>query len=234
MNNKYFGNINDFYKYSLLRTFCDAGNSTLGVCWMLTPDDGESNPDRFDYLDRREMRANDPYVFDRMDDLAASGENGSIELVREWSLLPNALTFDRRLPIPQLERRGYFSQSRKHLAECSIVFFDPDIGIENPSLGVGSSRAIQYLFWAEAAAAFEQGHSLILYQQYPRVERGQYDVRRVTEAARRLRGDFCITTFSTSRVLFLCAVQRRHEHLVQRTRRIVEAGWFGMTATQWP
>jgi hypothetical protein len=39
MKDQYFGDVNDYLKYGLLRCFAEAG-WRVGVCWMLTPDDG--------------------------------------------------------------------------------------------------------------------------------------------------------------------------------------------------
>jgi hypothetical protein len=40
LKNQYFGDINDYRKYGLLRILQSKGNSRLLVAWMLTPDDG--------------------------------------------------------------------------------------------------------------------------------------------------------------------------------------------------
>jgi hypothetical protein len=43
MKNQYFGDINDYHKYGLLRQLGKGGQLTTAVCWMLTPDDGRSD-----------------------------------------------------------------------------------------------------------------------------------------------------------------------------------------------
>ncbi len=40
MQNQYFGDINDYRKYGLLRVLQVSGDGSLLVAWMLTPDDG--------------------------------------------------------------------------------------------------------------------------------------------------------------------------------------------------
>jgi hypothetical protein len=40
MKNQYFGDINDYRKYGLLRMLHSTGDGRLLVAWMLTPDDG--------------------------------------------------------------------------------------------------------------------------------------------------------------------------------------------------
>jgi len=39
MKNQYFGDINDYRKYGLLRLLTDGGDIRTAVCWMLTPGD---------------------------------------------------------------------------------------------------------------------------------------------------------------------------------------------------
>jgi hypothetical protein len=43
MKNQYFGDINNYRKYGLLRAVIHATRLRLLVAWMLTPDDGGSN-----------------------------------------------------------------------------------------------------------------------------------------------------------------------------------------------
>ena len=40
MKDQYFGDINDYRKYGILRALQSKGQGTLLVAWMLTPDDG--------------------------------------------------------------------------------------------------------------------------------------------------------------------------------------------------
>ena len=39
MKNQYFGDINDYRKYGLLRILTNGGEIKTAVCWMLTTDD---------------------------------------------------------------------------------------------------------------------------------------------------------------------------------------------------
>ena len=39
MKNQYFGDINDYRKYGLIRILSNSGIIRTGICWMLTPDD---------------------------------------------------------------------------------------------------------------------------------------------------------------------------------------------------
>ncbi len=48
MKNQYFGDINDYRKYGLLRSVLAASRMSLFVAWMLTEDDGSSDGGRID------------------------------------------------------------------------------------------------------------------------------------------------------------------------------------------
>jgi hypothetical protein len=50
MKNQYFGDINDYRKYGLLRLLSGRGQIRTAVCWMLTADNGSSDGSRIDYL----------------------------------------------------------------------------------------------------------------------------------------------------------------------------------------
>lgn len=50
MKNQYFGDVNDYRKYGLLRALTGQGALTTTVCWMLTPDDGRTDGRFTEYL----------------------------------------------------------------------------------------------------------------------------------------------------------------------------------------
>lgn len=43
MKNQYFGDINDYLKYGLLRVIAKKTGLRVAVCWMPTPDDGHTD-----------------------------------------------------------------------------------------------------------------------------------------------------------------------------------------------
>ena len=65
MKDQYFGDINDYRKYSLLRLLGGPGALETVVCWALTEGDGRSDGGRIRYLnDPNQWRKHDPMVFD--------------------------------------------------------------------------------------------------------------------------------------------------------------------------
>ena len=50
MKNQYFGDINDYRKYGLIRHLAGGGEIKTGICWMLTPDDTKADGKFTEYL----------------------------------------------------------------------------------------------------------------------------------------------------------------------------------------
>lgn len=50
MKNQYFGDVNDYRKYSLLRHLEQSTGLSLALCWMLTPSDGSNDGQSTQYL----------------------------------------------------------------------------------------------------------------------------------------------------------------------------------------
>ena len=50
MKDQYFGDVNDYRKYGLLRVLLSETGLTHTLCWMLTPSDGRSDGKFVDYL----------------------------------------------------------------------------------------------------------------------------------------------------------------------------------------
>jgi hypothetical protein len=66
MKNQYFGDINDYHKYALLRALLKGGKIKLLVAWMLTNDDNgpDGNKRRFLKNVKKKWRELDPDLFD--------------------------------------------------------------------------------------------------------------------------------------------------------------------------
>ena len=65
MKNQYFGDINDYRKYGLIRILSDGGIIRTGICWMLTPDDTRTDGKFTEYLAKsEEYKKFDPDLYD--------------------------------------------------------------------------------------------------------------------------------------------------------------------------
>src|SRR2546423_15665556 len=111
MKNQYFGDINDYLKYSLLRS-CSR-TLALAVCWMLTAPDGRSDGSAIDYLAQPSaFRAIDPQLFDALAAAVANGRR-DVDVMGDAALFSNAVFYDVLLTDLEEARATYFQTLRR-------------------------------------------------------------------------------------------------------------------------
>jgi hypothetical protein len=213
MRNQFFGDVNDYIKYGLLRAICDPQQLPLAVCWMLTVDGDTNDGRRTGYLDQpQSWRHMDPHLYDLLG-AAVRAKRRTVTWAREHHLLPEACYHERIVPPGGPEREAYFGELWEIAPHSQIVFFDPDIGIEVPSVGYYSRRSPQYVCWSELREAYDRGLSVLVYQHYPRKKHDIFAAETIAELGQRLQAED-VWGYSTSSVLFLLAAQPRHTDLV--------------------
>lgn len=140
MQNAYVGDIGDFAKYGLLRAI--RGQRRLGVAWYLHPSPeraaGRQSGDgrHTTYLsDRNDWRDLDPQLFDTLGQLVRGGHR-NVRRMEDSGLLGEAdfagEPLDiRRVPIAARAawRHRWFERVKSTLADCDLVFADPDNGL---------------------------------------------------------------------------------------------------------
>lgn len=233
MKEQYLGDVSDYRKYALLRALTAKTGLSLGVCWMLTPDDGRNDGNKLDYLNEPDIwRPHDPPVFDLLTRVVAQPESRRLQVIAQSGLLGQALLFGWELSDEHTARHNYMAEAKRRLGECDVVFFDPDNGLGVPSVRKGRKNSSKYLYLDEAAVFWAGGASLLIYQHYPRFKRSIFEaevrlmVSAVTPGAH-------VTLFHTPDVLFVLAAQSRHlPHVKQATDRIptMWPGWFIKTS----
>jgi hypothetical protein len=98
LKNQYFGDINDYRKYGLLRALGFVTGLQVGICWTLTPDEGGSDGEFRRYLEEPSLwRKHDPELYDHLRKLLAPGMGRSVEHARCWELIPGATYYERLL-----------------------------------------------------------------------------------------------------------------------------------------
>ena len=227
MKDQYFGDLNDYRKYGLLRALTGESALKLGVAWMLTPPDGGADGSRVAYLEQpARFRACDPPLFEALRHSVQRRRVRRVSEVRRARLLPGALFDDTIVPDAASAREAFFKRLMLLFRAADLIFFDPDNGLEVKSRPWGRPGSAKYLFWREVKAAFHQGHSLLIYQHFPRVERAGYSARLAEELSART-GAARVFRFHTSGVLFLLASQQRHAGLLERGAVRVKSAWAG-------
>jgi hypothetical protein len=202
MKNQYFGDVNDYRKYGLLRVLTGQGGLSAAVCWMLTPDDGRSDGRFTDYLRQPERwRAYDPALFDALREMVAQPGERDIALAGEAGILPAARFYVRTLRDDLQSRSRYFEVFWSVAEGCDLIFFDPDNGLEVRSRPLGRKGSSRYLAWAELEQAFLRGYSVLVYQHFRREKRDAFVERMAREMWQRT-GAARVYSFRTARVVF--------------------------------
>jgi hypothetical protein len=173
MKDQYVGDVNDFWKYTLLRAMA-VGSRRLVVCWMLTPDDRRGDGRKVSYLREPDaLRDVDPVVFDALRRAIVDGRR-SVRVVEQSGLLDGAQFVSGVLDDDLAGRSRYFQRCLGLLRPGDLVFFDPDNGFEIASVKRGARNSSKFVFWSEVASAIAIAGAACVYQHFPRVDRGSY------------------------------------------------------------
>lgn len=207
MKHQYVGDISDYRKYALLRALSAGGANRIGVCWMLTPDDGGTDGRKLSYLAKPEQhRRFDPELFDILAHAAAEPDRRRLQSIEDSGAVAGALYHNETLPQAVDERAAYMAECRGKFANADLVFFDPDNGIEAPAAKLGLKRALKYVFLDEVATFYGDGKSVLIYQHFPMMKPKQQFVADTLARLRATAPDAAIFTFTTAHVVFFLLV----------------------------
>jgi len=227
MKHQYFGDVNDYRKYGLLRALVEASGLRLGVCWLLTAADGRPDGEFRQYLERPgQWRRHDPALYDALQRLREPEVVRDVGHADTWGVLPGAKFFADLLEDTVTQRNGYFLRAWEALADCPLLFLDPDNGLEVKSTRRGNAGSSKFVYWEEVEEAYRRGHSLVIYQHWPRAERQAYTSRLVAECRSRLEGAR-VDTFATAHVLFLLVARPEHAAGFERAHHLILQRWAG-------
>jgi hypothetical protein len=225
VKDQYFGDVNDFRKYGLLRQLTASDRLRLGVCWMLTePDDG-TDGGFLQYLQRPEKyRHYDPELFDWLQQVAVAEQDHRTARLEVSNLFGPAVFKSEVLTDCHGNRADYFAACANCFAGCDLVFFDPDNGLEIKSIRRGRMNSCKFLYWDEVCGLYTGGSSVLVYQHFIREKRDAFTARMAGELHRRL-SPAAVFSFSTPNVLFLLASHEGHAGGFRRQLRCIEAFW---------
>jgi len=232
VKHQYFGDINDYRKYGLVRVLQERTQLSLGVWWMLTNDDGRTDGNFIDYLAQpTQWRGYDPVLFDAL--AAAVPRGRSLEHVGRLDLLPHSRFVGDPVPDSLAGREAAFTAARDALRSVDLAFLDPDNGIEVPSCRPGQRGSNKYVRWQELVDLYEDGGSLIVYQHFPREERQGYVERLADALMLRTRAPI-VGCLRTANVAFFVIPQPQHRDAIVRAALSVEQAWKGQIAAWFP
>lgn len=210
MKDQYFGDRTDYIKHSLMR-WLSGGKLNLAVHWNRTPDDGTNDGKHTTYLsDPARWRKFDRDVFDRIQE-SVNSDDRRLSHFETYGLIENAtFCYDEWTRCPEQRKRSN-QRFVGCLGESSLIFYDPDNGIETKSVNPKSENSRKYIYYDDIDFAWSKNHSLMLYQHYPRVSRGEYLDRMLSEISGRLDVSTTMYAISTSFAAFLFALQPQHQ-----------------------
>lgn len=234
MKNQYFGDINDYRKYGLLRLLQAGHDGRLLVAWMLTPDDGGPDGGFRTYLrEPQKWRHHDPELYDGLSELVGTVDEPRVGLLEESRLLPRARFHSSIVPDGRRDRDAWSRALIDAAAGADLVFLDPDNGIEVPSKPIGRKDSSKYVSWKEIEGLAGTGSSLLIYQHFPREPRDIFIGRITSELQRRTKA--AVTrAIRTPHVLFLLVVQQRHLSLYGNSFLQGGPRWNGQLWEQGP
>jgi hypothetical protein len=207
VKNQYFGDINDYRKYGLLRILTCGGRIRTAVCWMLTPDDGRGDGGFASYLERPDKwRQFDPLLFDHLEEIVLRRGLRHVSEIENSHILRSCRFLSDVVPDDMEGRATYFQRLVDLARGRDLVFFDPDNGIEVKSKPVGRKDSSKYLYWREIEDFWKAGHSLLIYQHFPHVKRLPFIEAKARELIHKT-GAPEVFSFRTSHVVFFLVPQ---------------------------
>lgn len=225
MQEQYFGDVNDYHKFGLLRILSKGFRT--GICWMRTPPDKATLGQRAPYLTKPEKwRRYDPELFEFFREHVYRKKERRLELMEESGLLKATKYFSEPLTDEGPEREQYFQRMLTEFEDRELVFFDPDIGLDVPSVPFGRKYSSKYLYLAEVVEAYRAGMSVLFFQNVVPQTRD----RVVADCVARLKEAMqprVVLTYQTSNVTFFLIPQRRNASHFQDQDREIGETWGG-------
>jgi len=225
MKNQYFGDINDYKKYSLLRILSGYGQIQTSICWVLTEDDTRNDGSRIKYLEKPEKwQGYDPVVFEHLRENVLKKGVRDVHIIERGDILPNCSFYREYVHDDNSLRDEFFKEFRDFSKGTDLVFFDPDNGLEIKSVPRGRKGSSKYVYWDEVRASYEAGHSLMIYQHFPRKPRELF-LRNLVRKFKDIVGTHRVFSYCTYHVTFLLLPQPDHEDLFAQNSNRVKDIW---------
>lgn len=125
MRDQYAGDVSDFLKYALLRELSNDGRS-LGVAWYYNAaHDGRADGCHVEYLEDKGWAALDEPLWHALKELP----DRSIAAIEALPIWPSGTVFHGAPVPPKPLRAAWASAMCCQLADCDLVFVDPDNGL---------------------------------------------------------------------------------------------------------
>lgn len=227
MKNQYFGDINDYKKFGLLRTISSASNLSILITWMLTENDGSTDGKFIQYLQEpKKWEHYDPPLYRELANLLNGCSDRNVGLIEGSKLLNGSSYYSKLVPDDTTGRNSWFSGLTSVSNNSDLVFLDPDNGLEIASKPYGRKNSSKFLYWSEVGDLWADGKSLLIYQHFIREKREAFIARMLGRLSNFMAGSI-VEAFSTSNVIFLMALQPDHHRFHKPIISSVQNTWPG-------
>ncbi len=224
MKDQYFGDRTDYIKHSLLKAI-GRGSIELAIHWTRTADDSTSDGNKTGYLaEPSKWRQYDSSVFDSIKRCVANNQR-NLKLFEELKNVPNAKFCYDDWTQSSEDRKHSLQRFSANINMNSLFFLDPDNGLEVNSVKRGSKSSDKYVFYDEVAIPWHAGHSLMVYQHYPRVSRVPYLSAKVRQMVARFSEMQVSFIVSTSHAAFLFFPKPRHSDALESVLQEFSIKW---------
>lgn len=180
MQNRYVADVGDFAKYALLRSLCGSPKEPpvlLGVVWCLFPNEGHNNDGRHvSYLDAANFQGLDNALITALRAIIERGQRDISSVISGSILPPGTISYHEPVsPEARCSRKdriswrsAWINRCLELTANCELVFFDPDNGLEVGSVPKDHPKAGKYVYWDELIPFWRRGQTLLIYHHLNR------------------------------------------------------------------
>ncbi len=232
MKNQYFGDISDYRKYSLIKVLSGYGNLTTMICWMLTPNDSREDGHRINYLrEPRLWEQFNPHLFKLLQEEVILKNKREVSVLEKSNFLTNCRYFSDLVPEEANLREKYMDELLSLAKDTTLLFLDPDNGMEIKSVPYGRLRSTKYLYFSEVRKLFNAGKSLLIYQHLPPKPRSKL-ARDLVDKFKAHTNIKQVYLFWTQFVVFFLLPQSSHETLLLDAYKNVNEAWDDQIAMQ--
>lgn len=227
IKDQYVGDVNDYFKYAFLRSVQRHLDIPLIVCWMATADDDGTDGRRRKYLEQpAKYRDIDSSLFDQLDRLLDM-PNPGMAAIENAGILEGALFHSDLLGDSRESREIYFSRLDDSAPSNSLIFFDPDNGLEIKSTPKGRKNCSKFLFLDELQASAGEDRTVIIYQHFGRVQRTPYTEAQLGRIEAVLPGRR-LFALAGSHIAFLVATAPEHAKALSHAAGQLSDRWQGI------
>lgn len=194
---------------------------------MATSDDGGTDGRRRKYLEQPAKYRNiDSSLFDQLGRLLDL-PNPGMAAIENSRILEGAVFHSDLLRDSLDSREAYFRRLYDSTPSNSLIFFDPDNGLEIKSTPKGRKNCSKFLFLDELQASADEDRTVIVYQHFGRVQRNPYTEAQLGRVESVLPGRR-LFALAGSHIAFLVAATPEHATALSQAAGHLSDRWPGI------